>query len=79
MIRYDADTAGQNATIRVWNIKSTVSGQSLNCQRRRPDDYIRKYGRTSFELADGAKTFVEYQVSLIEEDGLKQLTRELSL
>ena len=70
IISYDADTAGQNATIRGMEIlqKHGFRVKVLELPKGDdPDDYIRKYGRDKFfELADGAKTFVEYQVSLIE-------------
>lgn len=70
IISYDADTAGQNATIRGMEIlqKSGFRVKVLQLPKGEdPDDYIRKYGQDKFfELADNAKTFVEYQVSLIE-------------
>ncbi len=70
IISYDADTAGQNATIRGMEIlqKHGFRVKVLELPKGDdPDDFIRKYGRDKFfKLADDAKTFVEYQVSLIE-------------
>lgn len=70
IISYDADTAGQNATIRGMEIlqKHGFRIKVLELPKGDdPDDFIRKYGRDRFfKLADEAKTFVEYQVALIE-------------
>lgn len=70
IITYDADAAGQSATIRSLDILQNqgfrVKVLSLP-DGYDPDDYIKKRGKESFlQLADKADTLVEYKVRLAE-------------
>jgi len=71
IISYDADTAGQAATLRGLDLLN-----DMGCNVRvltvpdgkDPDEYIRKNGRDSFQkLINSAMTLVDYKIGLLKE------------
>lgn len=71
IISYDADSAGQKATIRGLEVlqKTGFRIKVLSIpDGKDPDDYLKRHSPEEFlKLADNAKTMIEYQVGKIQE------------
>jgi len=72
VISYDADTAGQAATMRGLNLLNDI-GCNVKVltvpDGKDPDEYIRKNGANGFKkLADGALSLVEYKIKILRTD-----------
>jgi DNA primase len=74
IILFDADPAGQKASLRSIEIllKQDFEVKVISLPKGEdPDSYINKYGKESFdELIVAAKNFLEYQTAQFEEQGL---------
>lgn len=70
IISFDADFAGQNATLRGLKVLGDVGFEVRVLkvpEGKDPDDYIRRNGKESFlKLVDSAKEFVDYIISFFE-------------
>ncbi len=66
IVSYDSDEAGQKATRRAMDIfgKEDITVQVLNIDGAKdPDEYIKKYGRQSFEmLLEGANSALDFNL-----------------
>ncbi|MDQ7816709.1 MAG: DNA primase [Melioribacteraceae bacterium] len=74
IILFDADPAGQRASIRSIEIllKQNFEVKVITLpQGEDPDSFISKYGKEKFEgLVQSAKNFLEYQTAQFEEQGM---------
>ncbi|OWZ83077.1 DNA primase [Natranaerobius trueperi] len=67
LIAYDADSAGESATLRGLELLQTMGLHVMVCELPKeydPDDYIQKFGAEKFklEIMDQAKPLIEYQL-----------------
>lgn len=72
VISYDADTAGQAATIRGLNLLNDI-GCNVKVltvpDGKDPDEYIRKNGADGFKrLVDGSLSLIEYKIKMLRGD-----------
>lgn len=74
IILFDADPAGQKASLRSIEIllKQNFEVKIITLPKDEdPDSYINQYGKESFdEIVSSAKNFLEYQTAQFEEQGL---------
>jgi DNA primase len=74
IILFDADPAGQKASLRSIEIllKQNFEVKVITLPKGEdPDSYINQYGKESFdEIVSSAKNFLEYQTAQFEEQGL---------
>lgn len=82
IILFDADPAGQKASLRSIEIllKQDFEVKVITLPKGEdPDSYIIKYGRDQFdELVSSAKNFLEYQTAQFEEQGLFEDSAEMA-
>ena len=71
IISYDADTAGQAATLRGLDILNAVGCKAkvlLIPDKKDPDEFIKKYGPKGFKkLIDNSLNLVEYKIKVLKE------------